>query len=262
MSILEASVEGIGLWGRGLPSWQAAVAFMQSGALTDAAPNRPAPQLLAPNERRRAPDTVAVALEAALSACQAAGRDPSQLPSVFTSHHGEIAITDYMCAVLADDPATLSPTRFHNSVHNAAAGYWTIGAHAHAPATALSAGAYSFAQGLLEAMVQLATDSQAVLLVGYDSQGTGPLAEMTDTRGLLGGALVLARDPKAGAPRLRLTVHDGPPPATPQGPLSTWGQGNAMAAMLPVFERLAGTGAPVALASGPAQWLELDVLHG
>ena len=42
---------------------------------------RPAPALLAPTERRRAPDTVAVALEVAARACAAAGRAPSELPS-------------------------------------------------------------------------------------------------------------------------------------------------------------------------------------
>ena len=35
---------------------------------------------------------------------------------------------------LAADPRELSPTRFHNSVHNAPAGYWTVAAHCHAPA--------------------------------------------------------------------------------------------------------------------------------
>ena len=77
---------------------------------------------------------------------------------------------------LASAPLTLSPTRFHNSVHNAAAGYWTIGANAMAPATAISALQGSFGQGLLESMVQLATGSDAVLLVAYDSTATGPLA--------------------------------------------------------------------------------------
>src|SRR3546814_16767116 len=57
----------------------------------------------------------------------AAGRDPASLPSVFASTHGDLPIMDYMCATLASEPRTISPTKFHNSVHNAAAGYWTIG---------------------------------------------------------------------------------------------------------------------------------------
>ena len=68
-----------------------------------------------------------MALEVSLAACRAAGCDPATLPSVFASTHGDLAITDYMCETLATDPTAVSPTKFHNSVHNAAAGYWTIG---------------------------------------------------------------------------------------------------------------------------------------
>src|SRR5690606_29192269 len=125
------------------------------GAEPEQPPRKPSPQLLPANERRRAPDSVALALEVAQHACAAAGRDPAVLPSVFASTHGDLAITDYMCQTLAEAPAQVSPTRFHNSVHNAAAGYWTIGTGCHAPATALSAYRASFAQGLLEAVAQV-----------------------------------------------------------------------------------------------------------
>jgi hypothetical protein len=87
---------------------------------------RPQAMLLPPNERRRAPDTVALALQVAQTACANARRDPALLPTVFASTYGDMAITDYMCGTLAKTPTMLSPTRFHNSVHNAAAGYWSI----------------------------------------------------------------------------------------------------------------------------------------
>ncbi|MCF5922800.1 beta-ketoacyl synthase chain length factor, partial [Xanthomonas perforans] len=161
--MLTATIEGIGFWTQGLPNWDAASAFARGGALQET-PARPAPQLLAANERRRAPDTVAVSLEAALAACNAAGRDPASLPSIFTSTYGDLAISDYMCTTLASDPLAISPTKFHNSVHNAAAGYWTIGAGAMTPATAMSASLGSFAQGLLEALLQRGAGAQAVLL--------------------------------------------------------------------------------------------------
>src|SRR5688572_23532909 len=159
MSGLVATIEGIGYWGNGLPTWDAARHYVRTGALPADAPSRPSPQLLAPNERRRAPETVAVALEVALAACTAAGRDPKTLPSVFASTHGDLAITDYMCATLAESPHAISPTRFHNSVHNAAAGYWTIGAGCMQATTALSAYDATFAEGLLEALVQLVDES-------------------------------------------------------------------------------------------------------
>ena len=166
MSALSARIAGIGWWSDGLPDWPAARAFAASGILPADAPARPAPQLLAPNERRRAPPSVLVALEVALAACSDAGLAPDALPSVFASTHGDLGITDYMCATLAQAPAEVSPTKFHNSVHNAAAGYWTIGSGCMRTTTAISAHRASFAQGLVEAMVQLATDAGAVLLVG------------------------------------------------------------------------------------------------
>ena len=98
---------------------------------------RPAPALLAANERRRAPDTVLVALEVASQALLHAGfsaadssedsaedsASPHDLASVFVSSHGDLPITDALCTTLASNPRLLSPTRFHHSVHNAASGY-------------------------------------------------------------------------------------------------------------------------------------------
>ena len=257
---LAASIEGIGFWTQGLPTWEAARAYVTDGALPDAAPTRPSPQLLAPNERRRAPESVAVALEVALAACMAAGRDPALLPSVFASMHGDLAITDYMCATLSTDPAAISPTRFHNSVHNAAAGYWTIGAGCVQPATAVSSFDATFAQGLLEALVQLHAGAPAVLLVAYDAPSAGPLAQVSRSSGLLGGALVLSQAPLAGRPRIRCTLRDAEAPKA-EGPLVALSGGNAMAPMLPLFTALASGDDLVCLHAGPGRALRVEISH-
>jgi hypothetical protein len=260
MTPLTATIEGIGFWSDGLPGWRDACAFATTGRLPETVPGRPSPQLLAPNERRRAPATVAVALEVALAACDAAGREPASLPSVFASTHGELAITDYMCATLADQPQTISPTRFHNSVHNAAAGYWTIGTGAMQAATAISAFDATFAQGLLEALVQIATGSEAVLLVACDGASAGPLARVSRSEGLLGGALVLSRTPRPDAPMIRVALADGGIASGPtRGPLAERHHGNAMAPMLSLFDALA-TGAPrVTLKAGPGRILQVTI---
>jgi hypothetical protein len=260
---LSATVEGIGFWCTGLPSWTDACAFVRDGARPEAAPARPSPQLLAPNERRRAPESVAVALEVALAACQAAGRDPASLPSVFASTHGDLAITDYMCTTLAGDPSSLSPTRFHNSVHNAAAGYWTIGAGCVQPATALSAFDATFAQGLLEALAQLHAGAEAVLLAGYDTATVGALGSAYTSTGLLGGALVLAqpRSSHAPGPRLRATLVDADAPP-PRGALAGVAGGNAMAPMLPLFQALAAGNDLLSLHAGPRRSLRVEIAYG
>jgi hypothetical protein len=258
MSSLTATIEGIGFWSTGLPSWQDACNYIADGRMPADTPTRPSPQLLAPNERRRAPESVAVALEAALAACTAAGRDPQSLPSVFASMHGDLGITDYMCATLRVDPTAISPTKFHNSVHNAAAGYWTIGAGCVQPATAISSFDASFAQGLLEALVQLAAGAPAVLLVAYDAGSAGPLTVISRSTGLLGGALVLSSTPRPDAPRLRATLVDGTG-HVPTGPLAQLAGDNAMAPMLPLFQALATGHDLVCLHAGPGRALRVEI---
>lgn len=259
MTALTAGIAGIGLWASGLPSWTAARALAAGGAPDPDAPRRPSPQLLAPNERRRAPETVVVALQAALEACAAAGCDPATLPSVFTSSHGDLAITDYMCATLADDPRALSPTRFHNSVHNAAAGYWTIGTGCMAAATAICAGPASFAQGMLEALLQLAAGEPAALLVAYDIGATGPLGQACSSQGLLGASLVLTQAPQQT--NLRARLLEGTPTAG-TGPLAAHLAGNAMAPMLPLFDALAAGDPVAAVNAGAGRVLQLDLRRG
>ena len=64
-------------------------------------------------ERRRAPDSVAVALEVAARACEQAELDPTTLCSVFASTHGDLVVTDSVCETLAKTPLLTSPTKFH-----------------------------------------------------------------------------------------------------------------------------------------------------
>lgn len=262
MSALSATIESIGYWNNGLPSWAHACAFVAAGALPEGAAAKPSPQLLPPNERRRAPESVAVALDVALAACTATGRDPATLPSVFTSTHGDLSITDYMCATLASDPTAVSPTKFHNSVHNAAAGYWTIGAHCMQAATAISAYDASFAEGLLEALMQLDAGADAVLLVGYDTGSVGPLLSVHDAGGLLGGALLLSRggmrDGKVG-PRIDVRLGDGE--ADAPGALGRHAGNNPMAPMLPLFDALASGATRATLHAGPGRAMTVEITH-
>ena len=60
----ELYIEGPAFWSPTLPGWDAASAvFRGEAAPTDPPAKRPSPQVLAPAERRRAPDTVALSLE-------------------------------------------------------------------------------------------------------------------------------------------------------------------------------------------------------
>ena len=265
MRSIALAIEGIGFWAGGLPNWNAARAFVCDGSLSAAAPLKPAPQLLAPNERRRAPDSVALALEVAQAACAMADRDPRTLASVFASTHGDLVVTDYICDTLAVAPETLSPTRFHNSVHNAAAGYWTIGTGCMAASTAISAYDCSFAQGLLEAGAQSHASGAPILLVAYDGESRGALQQISRSEGLLAAAMVVNADHGGcdadGRARavLRLSLQTAAVAASGDA-LHARYIGNAMAPMLPLFEALARCQAvSIALRASPRQSLRVDV---
>lgn len=215
---LRVGVAGIGAWLHGAPDWPGlrGVILGEHG-LADDAPAKPAACVLPAAERRRAPDGVRLAAEVAAQACAMAGADPAKLPCVFASSHGEVAITDYVCETLAQAPLELSPTKFHNSVLNAPAGYWTIATSCTAASSAVTAHYASFAAGLLEAVAFACAEATPVLFASCDVASTGPLADMTCTTLAFGVALVLAPEAAASA-RLRLALHEGtvgvPAPAT------------------------------------------------
>jgi Beta-ketoacyl synthase, N-terminal domain len=235
-------VESVAFWAPGLPGWGAArAAFRGEGGCLEPALARPAPELLAPTQRRRAPDTVVLALEVAARAVADAGLQATQLPSVFVSAHGDLAITDDMCKTLAEAPTLVSPTRFHNSVHNAASGYWTMASGCTQASTALAAFESSFAAGLLEAATQSAADACPVLLVGYDVEARGALKSVTRSRGLLSAALVLApQRSERSLATLAWSLQPGPAVACALRSEAARGLAhNALADALPLLESLA-----------------------
>lgn len=257
MSEVVVRVTGVGIYAPGLTGWPVAAAALRGDAMPELVdPPRPAPPLLPATERRRAPDTVLYAAQAAAEACAMAQADPAALPCIFSSTQGDIAITDYMCSTLATAPRELSPTKFHNSVHNAAAGYWSIATGCRAPSTAVSAWIHSFGSGLFEAAVQAADDAAPVLLVVYDAAATGALRSAVRFDCGFALALVLAPDePAAAGARLRLSA------ATTAGaasePTQDWARTlrrrNACADSLALLQALAvGEPATLRIDAGPA----------
>ena len=231
------------------------------GPLPDAT-QRPVRPLLNANERRRAPETVRLALDVAQAALYASGHDATTVASVFTSAHGDLPTTDALCRTLADNPRLLSPTRFHHSVHNAASGYWAIGSGSHAASTALSSFEDSFAIGLLEAACQAAADAQPVLLVAYDTQACGPLTSVNRSRGMLAAAVLLSPQPGPASTWAvdwaLAQVSVAPPPL--RGESARALADNAMAGALPLFEALeARKPARLAWPLGAALALQIDL---
>jgi hypothetical protein len=190
-------VEGVGLVGPGLAGWEASRAV-----LAGSAPYRPGPTAIAPSEllpaveRRRAGMPVKLALAAGGEALAAAGRDAAEVATVFASSSGDCDNVHFVLETLASATREVSPTRFHNSVHNAAAGYWSIATRCRAPSTSLACHDGSFAAGLLEAACQASSTGAPVTLIAYDHPYPEPLHAVRPVSAAFGVALVLA--PGAG----------------------------------------------------------------
>ena len=119
---------------------------------------------------------------------------------VFSSSGADGDNCHAICEVLASADRQISPTRFHNSVHNAPAGYWSIATGAMAPSTSLCAYDGSFGAGLLEALCQVLASRNPVLLIAYDTGYPEPLHRARPIADAFGIALLLS--PERGEPTL------------------------------------------------------------
>jgi hypothetical protein len=207
-AVLEVAVRGIGLLGPGLADWPAGRQALRTPAVWVSAPTvLAAPPRLAPTERRRAGNIVKLCFAVAEQACASSGVDPHDLATVFSSSSADTGNCHALCEALAQSERVVSPTRFTNSVHNAAAGYWHIATQSMAPSTSLAGFDGSFAAGLLEAAAQVVTGQRPVLLVAADLPYPQPLHGARPLPDALGIALLLqprAAKGAGSAPVLRL----------------------------------------------------------
>ncbi|PXW96638.1 beta-ketoacyl synthase-like protein [Sphaerotilus hippei] len=211
-------LQGVGLLGPGLEGWaEAAPVLRGEQAARPAATVVPPPQRLPPAERRRAGAAIRIAMAVADAACADAGIDPALLATVFTSSSGDGANCHALCEALAGADRLLSPTRFTNSVHNAAAGYWHIAVGSRAASTSVCGFDASFGAGLVEAVMQVGAQQQQLLLVASDTPYPEPLHATRPLPDALGVALVLTPQP-GPATQARLGIELQPAGST--GPVT------------------------------------------
>ena len=140
----------------------------------------------------------------------------------------------------ANTPRLISPTDFHNSVHNAAAGYWHIAAGSHAASSTLSAYDGSFAAGLLEASLQVRVETQDTMLVAFDLPAPEPLHSKRPIAHPCSVALVLTRERNASSlAALSCTITGDKEDPLADAALETLRLGNPAARALPLLSRLA-----------------------
>ena len=190
---LSGRVAGVGIVGPGFDRWADAREVLAGKRAYE--PRKtviPSPDVLPAVERRRAGTAVRLSLAVGLAAATDAGRAPKDLAAIFTSSTGDGHTLHEICEALASDDRLISPTRFHNSVHNAPAGYWGIATGAMGPSDSLAAYDASFGAGLVEAMSRLASDpSTAVVLIAYDAPYPEPLHAKRPVPDAFGVGIVL-----------------------------------------------------------------------
>jgi hypothetical protein len=238
---LSAWVDGVGVVGPGMSDWTATVEVLAGRTPYRAQPTALAPlECLPPAERRRTGQVVRLALSVGLEAIARAGADASTLATVFSSSGGDGENCHAICEVLASAERQISPTRFHNSVHNAAAGYWGIATGATAPSNALCAFDGSFAAGLLEALTQLVVDETAVLLIAYDAAYPEPMRSVRPIPDAFGIALLLSPQRRPGSlARLGAAVSGAPAERLADAGLEALRTAIPAARSLPLLRRLA-----------------------
>lgn len=245
MADLAAHIDGIGLLGPGLTSWESAKpVLVATSSYVPRATDLPPAEGLPPAERRRVGRVVRLALGAGIQAVSMAQADPKTLPAVFTSSGGDGENCHAICETLTTAERQISPTRFHNSVHNAAAGYWSIATRSVAPSNALCAFDASFAAGLLEALTQVAVEGARVLLVAYDLPYPEPLNACRRIVDAFGAAFVLSdRSSRTSIARIRASLSDDMPDRMRDETLESLRSSIPAARSLPLLQQLA-TGRP------------------
>lgn len=125
--------------------------------------NLPPLSVIPAMQRRRLSPFAKVALHCAM---QASGELQANVPFVFSSRHGDLHRTTSLIENIAQANA-LSPTQFGLSVHNAAAGLFSIFSGNRAPLSAIAAGEHSFMMGLLDCVAKLHVNNLSHILYVY-----------------------------------------------------------------------------------------------
>ena len=236
---MELTLAGQAVLGPGLPDWPAARAVLCGDAPYEAAGvPEPTPELLPPNERRRASSSARWALTVGRHALGARLGEAGEIATVFASCAGDGPITHQICEVLASTERSVSPTAFHNSVHNAPAGYWSIATRSRAPSTSVCGHRGSFGAGLIEAATQVRVEGRSVLLVAYDLPFPAPMHALWPIAHPFAAALLLD-PPDAKGMGLRIELREAAASVAWPSTLPRELSDNPAAHALPILDALA-----------------------
>ena len=242
--MIPACLQAVSLIAPGLPDWPTARSVLAGHEAWQEEALQPLkPDFLPPNERRRTTRTIKLALQVAQQAITQSDRRPENLATVFASSCGDMEVNLKICHALAEEGSPVSPIQFHNSVHNAAAGYWSIALQSTAPSVSLGAYDGSFGAGLLEAYTQVVTEGRPVLLVAYDLPPPPPINRVRSLKGPFATAVLVGPDTpeeETGLGKItpRLVADQSCAPFQDRE-LEAWRTHNPAAASLPLLAAVA-----------------------
>jgi len=144
-------LHGRGLWSPGVPDVATYLARRE-----DPTAERPACDVVHPRMKRATSLLTQTSIEVMTQAARDASFALDQCATVFGSEHGEIQIAVEQMQMMQEGSGIVSPARFKNSVHNTAAGLFSISVVNRGFTTAIAAGEHTFAMSLLEAWMLLA----------------------------------------------------------------------------------------------------------
>jgi hypothetical protein len=234
-------LDGIGLLGPGLTGWcQSCEVLSGRQPFVAATTALSAVEKLPPAERRRVGVPVKLSMAIGLEAARHAGADLASLATVFSSTEADCDNTHAILEALASCDRALSPTRFHNSVHNAPSGYWGIATGSMQPSTSLNAYDATFAVGLLEAATQALSHGKPCMLLAYDTAFPEPLQGLRPICGAMGVSVVLNPfQTSAARALLKLSFSDAAATRMPQDDLEQLRLSIPVARSLPLLALLA-----------------------
>lgn len=234
-------LSAIGVAAPGLSDWRSATSVLTGAEAYNATPlHLGAPELLPATERRRSSDSVRLALRVAEEALPVAAARALQPHAIFSSAYGDPTVTHKLCEMLSETPPAASPTLFHNSVHNAPAGYWSIATTNQHPTSSIAAGEFSCAAGLLSAVAQCLVEQQPVLLISHDLPYPPPLATHCPVIAPFASALLLSHAPLPQSQyALQLSLTATPCTTLQSSGLEALRQGNPAAQILPLLQLIA-----------------------
>lgn len=249
-----AYLRGVGLWSQGYANAEAWSRGEPDGDLVAATP-----RMLEGPLRRRASPLTRISVEVFDQATTAAGIDPSAIPTIWATAHGEHGTAIKLLKMMLRGEGKVSPTHFHNSVHNTPSAYASIAGGNACASTTLTGGSELVASAILEAFCHLESGTPEIAVILADEPLHEPF-DRDDMQAALGIAFCFSAEPANSTLRLSGLRREALTRAKPHDRIG----GLHVSAGLPLLEQIvAGKPGTVVLENenprNPTAWSEGDV---